>query len=101
MDVYLERRVGIKPKIQSVASCMHQPPHIRRRENQGKPDGTGWKLEEVSDYSVLHILGTFGTTFNFLLTKSDNRLFSLHPPYCCPQLFGIPDTMLGHPQIAD
>ena len=34
MDVYLERRVGIKPKIQSVASYMHQPPHIRRRDKR-------------------------------------------------------------------
>ena len=92
-------------RIELNACCLglqaHQTPHMCHRGNQGKPDGTGWKLEEVSNYSVLHIFGTFGTTFNFLLTENDSRLFLLHPPCYYPQLFGIPDTMSGHPQIAD
>lgn len=39
-------------RIELNAYCLglqaHQPPHSCRRGNQGKPDGTGWKLEEVS-----------------------------------------------------
>lgn len=39
-------------RIELNACCLglqaHQTPHMCHRGNQGKPDGTGWKLEEVS-----------------------------------------------------
>lgn len=39
-------------RIELNACCLglqaHQTPHSCRRGNQGKPGGTGWKLEEVS-----------------------------------------------------
>lgn len=56
-------------RIELNACCLglqaHQTPHMCRRENQGKSDGTGWKLEEVSDYSVSDINRTKRTTFSF------------------------------------
>lgn len=41
--------MGIKPKYSKPPkTACTSPLHSCRRENQRKPDGTGWKLEEVS-----------------------------------------------------